>query len=557
MGPRHLKRAGLAALLAVAATMAGCRTAEPEIVNAVPVHETRAREDVTRLRLLHTGDWHGYAFAEDRGQGLQGGVVAAAARVDDIRKAAPGRTIVLDAGDLLSGPPVVGLRDDAGTKGAPFTDFWQQVGWDAVALGNHEFDHGRANLDRLLSGMEPPVLCANIIPVPPGGDGVPMKAEDGTGIPGTVPYVVLERAGLKVAVVGVITSSLSGIVGDKHLRGVRVQHPATALARVMPELEATTDLQVVLSHCGVEEDREIAQRVPGIEAILGGHSHTTMAQPEVVNGVPICHAGPHGRRLGRLDLFVAGAGQQTRVERWDWTLLDMPRDPGAEQLVPEALLAQEAALRHRVVALEREVVGAVAEKLDRSYFADSPMGGAVCEALRTAAGADVAFVNSGGIRSGFGPGDVTMADVITAFPFGNPGATFTVTGAQLRDIVLHNVKASVRESYGVLQAAGYTCRYTAGADREPALASLTVGGAPLDVAATYTVATNTYVCVSHAGKYLGHIPEQVTEIGFPVRDAVEKALRAGTFAPLSQGRHVDVTAASAVGAPQGASDRDR
>ncbi|RME73244.1 MAG: bifunctional metallophosphatase/5'-nucleotidase [Planctomycetota bacterium] len=514
----------------------GCHGAD----TAPVVHSTQPRHDAVRLVVLHTGDWHGYAFASQGKRGRFGGVVAAAAAVRRERRALGDRVLVLDAGDLLSGPPAVGLRDERGIEGAPFVRLWQMVGWDAVELGNHEFDAGRDNLEALIGILEPTVLCANLVTATaePGAAPLPRTG----AIPGTVRWTVLRRGGVRVAILGLITSELPSIVARKPLEGLATLPAIAAARRLMPALERISDVQLVLSHCGIEEDREIARAVPGIEAILGGHSHTTLRRAEVVNGVPILHAGPHGRHMGRLELVVAGTGDDRHVVRWDWQLLDLPRTPEIEADTPPALLEAERALRRRVEALEREVVGRLPQRLTRAYYTDSPLGGAVCEALRAATHADVALVNSGGLRSDLGPGPVTVADLVTAFPFGNAVVRAAVRGDELRRIIAHNLRVLEHREHGMLQASGYQVRYRVGPAGAIEILSIRIGDRPLDPAARYVVASSDYVFTSQPHKYLGTTLAPVVGSGLTVREAVQAAIERGRFAPPAAARHVRVGA---------------
>lgn len=560
-GPAAAALLGCGSLLALVMLVAcgGAPAAGPATEPGAP-----ARPTSVVLTVLHTGDWHGHAFPDAGPDGtLRGGVIAAAAAVARVRAERPGAVLVLDAGDLLSGPPVVGLSDAGGVRGAPFVRFWEAIQYDAFALGNHEFDHGRTNLLALLAQIETPALCANLLATAPQAPPAQAAAAGAAPAPPApalpvAPYLVLERAGLRVAVIGLITSELEGLVDREALAGMRLVPAAEALRRLMPELERISDLQLVLTHCGIEEDTELARSVPGIDAILGGHSHLRLEQPRVVAGVPICHAGAHGRELGRLELTLEppgapGAGEATgrgwRVRGFAYRLLPLVRTAEAERRVPGALLVAERELREQVAGLEREVVGALEQRLGREHHADSALGGAVAEALRAAAAADLGAINSGGLRADLGPGPVTRAQLITALPFGNPVVVLELRGSELLEVLAHNARAAATRSHGILQTAGVVCRYAVEPEGSVRLLAAEVGGRPVDPERTYRLATNSYVAFSQARKYLGLEParERAHELRLTVREAVEQALVAGRLLPPAAPRLVRAQPAEPAG----------
>jgi 2',3'-cyclic-nucleotide 2'-phosphodiesterase (5'-nucleotidase family) len=260
------------------------------------------------LTILHTNDWHGYALPRDTPEGQTGGVVACLQAVEQIRTENPGAVLVLDAGDLLSGHPAVGFEDE-GLVGLAFCQLWDQIGFDAFVLGNHELDHGRENLEGLLERMESPAVCANWLLVDPGNAAdatanTPPSPLTAAPVVQTQPYLVVERAGIRVGIVGLVTDELAGVASKKTMAGTACLAPATALAAVWQRLEAESDLQIALTHCGIETDVALAEAFPGLDAIVGGHSHIALNEPRMVGTTPIVHAGCNGRLLGRLDLEI-------------------------------------------------------------------------------------------------------------------------------------------------------------------------------------------------------------------------------------------------------------
>ncbi|MHC4390793.1 MAG: bifunctional metallophosphatase/5'-nucleotidase [Planctomycetota bacterium] len=513
----HMQRSFLwMAVCALSALAAGasCATAQDEAAPApAPARKT--------LTILHTNDWHGYAFAEpprrDPTAAPEGGVVACAAAVQRIRSERPDSVLVLDAGDLFSGHAAASFSED-GVKGLPFVKLWDRIGFDAFAIGNHEFDHGRENLTRTLAAIKTPALCANWVQsVREGKDTTgphvwraPVQAK---------PYLVFERAGMRVAVIGLLTGDMRGLASAETLSGTAVIDPLAALLALMPEVEAVSDVQIALTHCGLATDLELARAVPSLEAVIGGHSHTWLNEPTLVGGRPVCQAGANGRGLGRLDLTFEG----TKLVENKGQILTLPRPP--PEGVPAELLAAEQALLERIQVLEDTVIGIAARPFGRAYYAQSDLGWAVAESTRLAAETDLGFVNSGGVRQDLGEGPVTGGEVIAVLPFENHLVRFELTGKQLFEALEFNAKAGGIEDHGILQIAGASYRYQQ-QGQHVKVVEVEVDGAPLDPERVYTGASNAYV-VEQAEKYFGRPIGGQQPLGKQARAAFEQAVKGG------------------------------
>ena len=482
-----------------------------------------AQDEATRLTILHTNDWHGYAFEEDYEGVPSGGVAACAVEVARLRQEMPGKVLVLDAGDLLSGHPAASFEAE-GVRGLPFVDLWQRIGYDAWAIGNHELDHGRANLAALLERISPPALCGNWLAPPPGG-GEPVAGRDPAPLKAR-PFLVLERAGLRVGVVGLVTGELTDLAAKEALQGTVVASPEAALAQIWPALDTQSDIQIALTHMGVDADRQLAAAFPELEVIVGGHSHKFVHRPQRVGNVVIVQAGCYGKVLGRLDLEI----RDRQVVSAEGRLMNLPRPTDAE-IDPE-LLAAEQALRGRIEALDAQVVGVVPAPLGRSYHRASPLGNVVAEACRRAAQADVGFVNSGGLRTDLEAGPMSRADLMALLPFDNELVRFTLTGAELEEVCRHNARVSLNEDHGILQVAGLSYRFSRGATAdEVVVEGIEIGGEALDRDASYLCAGNDYIVTTRAEKYFGRKIDDYEQRAMWLREVFEAAVREGRLTP--------------------------
>lgn len=256
------------------------------------------------LYILQTSDTHSRiepipAQTADPAAGM-GGVVRRATFVKDFRNEHPD-VLLFDCGDISQGTPYYNLF-----KGEVEIKAMNLMKYDAMTIGNHEFDFGLENMARLFRMADFPVVCANY-------------EVKGTVLEGIVkPYVVLERSGLRIGVFG-ISPKLEGLVQADKCEGVVYKDPvATAqqMADLLKEKEHC-DVVVCLSHLGIqpgadaseEYDNNLVAKTRNIDIILGGHTHTNMEQPAVYQNadgknVPIMHVGKSGVYVGKMKLTL-------------------------------------------------------------------------------------------------------------------------------------------------------------------------------------------------------------------------------------------------------------
>jgi 2',3'-cyclic-nucleotide 2'-phosphodiesterase (5'-nucleotidase family) len=239
------------------------------------------------IRIYHTSDLH------DR-RGIVPGLRA-------LRERAPG--LLFDCGDSLRGSQTAYRRSE------PIVDELDAAGYDAQAIGNREFHYIFSLLRARVGRMRHPVVCTNLIDTK--GRALPF-----------VPSLVFERDAIRVHVLGVLIMQYPVGSPWERLFGWRFLDPWDAVApyaRTVPD----GDVLVVLSHVGLGLDRKLAQRVPRIDLLLGGHSHDTLFEPEYVDGVPIVHAGPYGRFVSRSELaYDPGRGRYALTDFGLVPLLD-------------------------------------------------------------------------------------------------------------------------------------------------------------------------------------------------------------------------------------------
>jgi 5'-nucleotidase len=363
------------------------------------------------------------------------------------------------------------------------------------------------------------------------------------------PWIILEKNGLRIGVVGLTTQAAA--TSSSPGPAVQFLAPGPALARAAAEARAAgAQIVVVLSHLGVDADRALAGQVAGVDVFLGGHSHTLLSDSEPGAAGPahaaiagpagravVAQAGAYGRYFGRLDLDVAADGTVLAYGGdCRHVGLDLPEDPAVAAIV--------AGYAVQIDAVRRRPVGQVAGALPNATcrFAECPLGNLVADAmLAEAPGAEVALMNAGGLRTGLPGGAVTLGDVLTVLPFGNTLAMLRLRGADLRAAVAHGLARA--GGGGFLQVAGLRIVWNPLAAPESRLVDLQVGTAaggfaPLEPDRVYRVVTNNFVRAGGDGfVMLRDDAIDPYDTGPPLDDAVARAIAAaGIAAPALEGR---------------------
>lgn len=469
-----------------------------------------AQEDAGfTLTILHTNDTHARIeqFAgssstcseEQAASGAcVGGVARRATKIAELMGSAT-NPILVDAGDQFQGSLYYTQY-----RGEEAAEFMPMLGYQAMAIGNHEFDDGPANLARFIDSVGLPVLSANI------------DASADPDLAGKIPpYTVLDVNGEQVGVIGLTTDTtpFSSSPGDTVAFGEYV----ASLEPVIAELEALGINKIVLlSHIGYTDDQTLAAAIDGIDVIVGGHSHTLLANtiegasgpyPTVVDspsGAPvlIVQAEAYGKYLGNLEVTfdadgVASAWQGEPI------LLDasVAEDPD--------VLARVQALGQPLAELRNKVVGQSAIDLDGSRascrFGECTMGNLITDAMLWATqndGAQVAIENGGGIRASLPAGDITRGGVLEVLPFGNMAATLGLKGADLLLALENGVsRAENPDNEGTgrfPQVAGIRFSWDGGKPAGERIVSAEVRNAdgsysPVDPDAVYQVVTNDFL----------------------------------------------------------------
>lgn len=431
------------------------------------------------LTILYFNDIHGHLEPwkpDAKSDATIGGIARIATVVERIRRenrVARRSTVLLQAGDILQGTPL-----SAVFQGEPDIECFNIMEVDAMAIGNHEFDFGQSNVAKLVERAKFPVLSANIF----WTDGRPFARAS----------TVIDANGLKVGVIGLTTNETPRTTFPTNVEGLTFDDPVNAAKYAVPVLVPHCDILVALTHLGIPEDRRLAAAVPGIDVIVGGHTHAKLITPERVGNTVIVQAQDYGRFLGRLDLRIEPDGR-VFTERAELIPIDAS--------IPDSKAVSEAVDKYAGKLKERlsMFVGTTNVLLDGDRptvrSKETTLGNLMADLARNAAHTDLAFINSGSLRASILPGKVTFGDILTTLPFNTIILSVKLPGRTVREILNFSAALNPEEQIGgFLQVSGVRFVIENGQAKE-----IFVGDAPLDDERVYSVALPDFLLVGGDG----------------------------------------------------------
>ncbi|GGE00566.1 5'-nucleotidase [Gemmobacter megaterium] len=504
------------------------------------------------LHVLHINDFHSRIEAINRfdstcaGKDVEenkcfGGAARLFTKINELRdslKAAGENVIVVDSGDQYQGSLFYTTY-----KGDAEIEMMNRIGFDLMAVGNHEFDDGNEGLAKLVNGVKFPVISGNL----DLSQSAMLKDKVGR-------TAVLDVGGQKVGFV----SALATDTVDTSSPGPDVifQDEIESLRAQVAELEGQGVSKIIaLTHVGFTRDQEIAASVPGLDAVIGGHSHTFLsasdpkrqgAYPTWVeqgnSSVPVVTAYAYGKYVGHLVLTFGDDGALKFAEG-DAILLDASVAPNADiEARVKELAGPIEELKTRIVA---EATADIDGGRETCRQQECTMGNLVAEAMLDRVkdqGVTIAIQNGGGLRASIQAGQVSMGSVLAVLPFQNTLATFQAKGSTLIK-ALENGAGQVEDGAGrFAQVAGMTYTFDPALPAGSRVSDVMVreGDAwvPIDPEATYSVATNDYMRRGGDG-YRMFAAEAMNayDFGPDLADVVaEYMAKTGPYTPALDGR---------------------
>lgn len=452
------------------------------------------------VTVLHTDDLHGHLEPVKIGENMYGGYTRQTTLIRQF-SSSDVNPLVLSGGDTFQGTLFYNVY-----QGLADVLFMNHMGYQAMAVGNHEFDNGPEALARFIDRARFPVLATNI-----DVSAEPLLKDK------VRPYAVLNVGGQKVGVIGAVTPDLPLISSPGP--NVKMLELMVSLQNSAEALKAEgIDKIFLVSHLGYALEQQVAATVPGIDVIVGGHSHTLLGTfnnkdfpasegpyPTIVNNPDgnrtlLVAAWEWGKVLGRLKVNFSDAGA---VESWEGNpipvTMDIAEDVTAKKMV-ETLSVPIAALRRQVVGNTDTGLNGNREVVRRR---ESTMANVLADASLEAgkkAGAVMAFQNGGGVRAGVDKGPITFEEAITVQPFGNTLTIVDLTGAQIKAALEHGV-ATWSENKGqflhVSKGVSYTFDLSKPAGSR--VTSVTLNGQPIVDTQVYKVAMNNFTAAGGDG----------------------------------------------------------
>ena len=471
------------------------------------------RSNVRRLEFIFTSDGHGSILPERAYWRDENPDIGGLGALSTFLKGISAPYILTDSGDIFQGTPEGVL-----TEGRVVIRLMNHLGYDAAALGNHEFDLGQEVLSSLASDADFPLLGANI------------RESDTGGIPGYLsPYTVKTLNGIDVGIIGVITPGMDKISIPKNIENLEFMDTVPVISSAAEVLrEKGVEIIVVLSHCGLKHDLKVAEELKGeVDLILGGHTHRRLYNPRIKGRVLVCQPGSNFNYAGRLALFYCERENRTLsyAHRLEPLYIEKYPPDGETDIIIEEYTADVSEKLNEVIgeSLRRLPGSLTGEDL---FHRELALGNWQADVMREVLETDFAFQNTGGIRGDIPEGEIKVRDIWTLSPFGNHLVKMELTGAQIRALL----EQSAAQEYSFLQVSGLQVLYNS---------SLPEGGRVLNVIAvdpegeryeiedegSYTVATNSFLAQGGDGYTVFTEGEEISEKELLLRDVLIDYIR--------------------------------
>jgi len=490
------------------------------------------------LTILHTNDFHArfepiskYDSGCSEDSNAEGKCFGGSARlmtaITDAR-ARSNNSVLFDGGDQFQGTLFYTYY-----KGKLAAEMMNKMGYDAMTVGNHEFDDGPEVLRGFIDAVDFPVLMSN----------ADVRREELLADT-LMKSTVIERGGEKLGLIGLTPQDTDELSSPGP--NVTFTDPVGAVQGEVDKLTAEgINKIIVLSHSGYKVDKRVAAETTGVDVIVGGHTNTLLGDmdgaegpyPTMVNNTAILSAYAYGKFLGELNVTFDDAGEIVEAKGQP-LLMDasVHEDDATKARIAEAAVPLEE-IRQKVVASAADAIEG-----DRSVCRamECPMGNLVADAMLDRVkdqGIEVAIANGGGLRASIDAGDVTMGEVLTVLPFQNTLSTFQVTGQTIID-ALENGVSQIEEGAGRFpQVAGMSFTVTASNAPGSRISDVMIAGAPIDAAATYGVVSNNYVRNGGDGYKMFRDAMHVYDYGPDLADVTAQYLAQNApYKPYTDGR---------------------
>ena len=507
-------------------------------VAALAVTAGTAAADYT-LTVLHTNDFHARfepiskydsgCSAEDNTAGeCFGGSARLVSAIAEARTRS-NNSILVDGGDQFQGTLFYTYY-----KGKLAAEMMNKMGYDAMTVGNHEFDDGPEVLSGFMDAVDFPVLMSNADVS--GEELLAGKLAKST---------IIERGGEKLGLIGLTPQDTDELASPGP--NVIFTDPVGAVQGEVDKLTAEgVNKIIVLSHSGYGVDQRVAAETTGVDIIVGGHTNTLLSNanenaagpyPTMVGSTAIVSAYAYGKFLGELNVTFDDDGNITEAT--------------GEPIIMDGTVAEDEATVARITEaaapldeIRNKVVANTAEAIDGERGScravECAMGNIIADAMLDRVkdqGIEIALANGGGIRASIDAGDVTMGEVLTVLPFQNTLSTFQVSGATILEALENGVSQHEEGAGRFLQVAGMKYTFDVAMPAGERISDVMVGDAPIDPAKIYGVVSNNFVRNGGDGFVMFRDAANAYDFGPDLADVTaEYMAQMGPVTPMLDGR---------------------
>lgn len=428
------------------------------------------------IKIIHTNDIHGKIEKEKK---TKVDVSKFSAKLKEIRK--EHSTLLLDAGDTVHGQPIVSI-----SEGEAMIDIMNEMKYDAMVPGNHDFNYGRERLLELAELAEFPIISANIYD------------EQGNRL--LEPYALKEVDGVKIGIFGITTPETIHKARPENIEGLRFEDPVAESRKIVSVLKEKerVDVIIALAHLGIDKSTlpehrsdTLAASVEGIDLIVDGHSHTELKETRLAGGTPIVQAGDSMKCMGIVDFIKKACGET---------------DIASELIYREDIesIKEDSNISDILLRIDEEnkkstseVVGISKRDLDGDRFSvrtkETNLGSLLAEAMKYTTGADMAITNGGGIRGSISAGFITRKEIASAFPFDNYVITKEVSGKDIVEALEHGLSFYPEPSSAFPHVGGVTFKLDLLKEPGRRVHDVCIAGEKLEEKKLYKLATNDFL----------------------------------------------------------------
>uniref|UniRef100_UPI003567D14D 5'-nucleotidase C-terminal domain-containing protein n=1 Tax=Ilyobacter sp. TaxID=3100343 RepID=UPI003567D14D len=403
--------------------------------------------------------------------------------VKQIRTEDP-NVLFLDAGDTIHGTVFATL-----TKGASVVRVMNEMGYDAMTTGNHDYNYGLDRIEKLQNTMNFPVLVSNL-------------TYKDTGEKAFKPYMIKTLPnGVRVGVFGLATPETAYKTNPTNVEAVTFDDPIASAKESVTALKAEgVNYIIALSHLGMDEDSvytsiKLAEEVDGIDLIVDGHSHTTLEEGLWVKETLVVQSGSYDKNLGEVTVKLGKDGSKVETAKLftkEYAMENVEEDPAVRAIVDEVNTENE-----KITSM---VIGETPVLLDGERnnvrAGETNLGDMITEAVLFKTGADGVITNGGGIRASIQKGTITKGNIISVLPFGNYVVVKEISGQDLKDAIENGVQSYPETRGAFPHVAGFTFKFDPMNEVGNKVYDITFNnGEKLDLTRTYNIATNDFMAV--------------------------------------------------------------